>query len=188
MSKITSSICAVIAFLLIIPLASCSKEAPSETTSKAPSKVFGSFSAYDINGASVTDEIFSQAELTLVNIWGSYCSPCIKEMPALAALSEEYRDKNVRIIGILSDASDAAGAQSQQVIDTARDIISKTGAEYTHIIPDTALVTNVLKNIRYIPTTVFVDKDGVQVGKPIVGPKTEEQWKIEIDSRLKEQK
>ena len=42
------------------------------------------FSTTDLEGNTVTNDIFSQADLTVVNFWGTFCNPCINEMPELA--------------------------------------------------------------------------------------------------------
>ena len=64
---------------------------------------FGAFESETLDGEKVTEEIFQQADLTMVNIWATFCGPCIQEMPDLAQLSEEYQDKGVQIIGLIGD-------------------------------------------------------------------------------------
>ena len=49
---------------------------------------------------SVTNDIFSQADLTVVNFWGTFCNPCIDEMPELAKWNEEMPD-NVQMLGVI---------------------------------------------------------------------------------------
>ena len=44
---------------------------------------FPSFRAVDLQGNEVTKEIFAQKKITVVNIWGTFCPPCIGEMPEL---------------------------------------------------------------------------------------------------------
>lgn len=41
---------------------------------------------------SLTTESFSEKKLTVLNIWASWCPPCINELPELEKLDEEYRD------------------------------------------------------------------------------------------------
>ena len=50
------------------------------------------FSTTDLEGNTVTNDIFSQADLTVVNFWGTFCNPCINEMPELAKWNEEMPD------------------------------------------------------------------------------------------------
>ena len=56
---------------------------------KAGEKI--TFTATDLKGAAVTSEIFSKNKVTMLNIWGTFCGPCIREMPDLAKLNEENK-------------------------------------------------------------------------------------------------
>ena len=51
-------------------------------------KVFGSFQAETLTGESVTEAALEESALTMVNIWGTFCGPCISEMPDLGALDQ----------------------------------------------------------------------------------------------------
>ncbi|MBQ4235421.1 MAG: TlpA family protein disulfide reductase, partial [Treponema sp.] len=46
---------------------------------KAGEKI--TFTATDLNGRIVTSEIFEKNKVTMLNIWGTFCGPCIREMP-----------------------------------------------------------------------------------------------------------
>ncbi|MCI6809084.1 MAG: redoxin domain-containing protein, partial [Spirochaetia bacterium] len=68
--------------LMVITFSSITIFAQSKTKTKIE------FSAKDINNKNITSEIFEDAELTMINIWGTFCGPCIKEMPDLAQLNK----------------------------------------------------------------------------------------------------
>ena len=70
---------------------------PSESGS---SRGLENISTLDLYGNPVDSEIFKDYEITIVDVWGTYCSPCIKAMPVLASLHEKYEDKGVNVIGI----------------------------------------------------------------------------------------
>ena len=101
----------------------------------------------------------------MVNIWATYCGPCLNEMPELGELSQEYADKGVQIIGIPIDTIDTYGKPDQAQINTAAELASQTGADYTHILLSEDLANGYLKNVMAVPTTVFVDSDGNVVGQ-----------------------
>ena len=98
-----------------------------DTQVKTGYQVFGEFTSYTQQGEEVSQEIFSQADLTMVNIWGTFCTPCISEMPDLGELAQEYADQGLAIVGIISDVQNAGD-------ETAQEIIDATGADYTHIV------------------------------------------------------
>jgi len=53
-----------------------------------------------------------------------------------------------------------------------------------HILPSESLYNAKLYQVSSIPETIFVDKDGKQVGESYIGSRTKEQWKEIIDGLL----
>lgn len=45
-----------------------------------------------------------RGQVVLLNFWATWCAPCIKEMPLLGAVQEEYEDEGLRVI-VVSDES-----------------------------------------------------------------------------------
>jgi len=155
------------------------EESTAESKKEMGNAVFGEFTSVTQSGEEVTQDIFSGADLNMVNIWGTFCGPCIGEMPDLGELADAYSEKGVAIIGLISDVQEAGN-------ETAQEIIDRTGADYTHIVLSEELYDNFLWQVQVVPTTIFVDKDGVRVGDVIMGAKDKESWIKEIDARLEE--
>lgn len=88
-----------------------------------------SFTATDLNGNTVTESIFSEKDLTVVNIWGTFCGPCVGEMPELGTWAQEMPD-NVQLIGLVIDV---AGEEDTEHRDLAVSIMEKAGADFTQI-------------------------------------------------------
>lgn len=137
------------------------------------------FTTLDIYGSTVTPEIFAEAELTMVNIWGTFCSPCLDEMPYLAEIDAEYADKGFQIVGLVVDVQKNDGTVNEDMAAKARSIAEDTGAVYPHLIPSPLLYGGILKDVQYIPYTVFVDSSGNLVGEAYVGSRSKKEW-IEI--------
>jgi cytochrome c biogenesis protein CcmG/thiol:disulfide interchange protein DsbE len=49
----------------------------------------GSFRLADLRG-----------KVVLVDFWATYCPPCVKQMPQLAALGTRYRDRGLEVVGL----------------------------------------------------------------------------------------
>lgn len=122
------------------------------------------FTAKDLDGNTVTESIFGDKDLTVVNIWGTFCGPCVREMPELGAWAKEMPD-NVQIVGLIIDIN---GDDDTQHRDLAVEITQNAGADFLNIIAN-ADFADVLKGVVGVPTTIFVDKDGNIVGDAIVG-------------------
>ena len=162
-------------------------EASEETDTSADTEPMGPFqffTAEDIEGNEVTHEIFADADLTVINIWGTFCGPCIQEMPDLGELSHEYAEKNVQFVGLVGDAFDQQGKIDSAIVEEAKSIVAQTGADYLHILPMNELLYNVMSQITAFPTTVFVDSEGKQVDYAYLGAADKATWAERIDAAL----
>lgn len=171
----------------LTPVTPSSSQSAGATDTQAPSGVLSTFSAADLDGNTVDQSVLAEHDLTMINVWATYCGPCLHEMPDLGELAKEYSDQGVQFIGIVSDVLDQDGTPSETQLSTAKDIASSTGAAYTHLVPAGDLL-GLLYQIKSVPTTFFVDKDGNQVGQTYVGARTKDSWKQVIDSTLAEVK
>ena len=153
--------------------------ASAETSSDtASSSLLGDFTAVTQSGETVDQTLFAQADVTMINVWTTFCTYCLDEMPALQSLSEEYKDEGFQVVGIVSDV-----AKSDD--ETVQNIIDATGTEYMHIIPSSDLRTGFLKNVQSVPTTFFVDSNGKQIGDPYLGAKDQDAWAKIIEEMLR---
>lgn len=157
-----------------------------ETQTAAPevTLLFGAFKAEDSNGNEVTQEIFAGHKLTMVNIWATFCGPCLREMPELGELDKEYRDQGFQVVGMPTDVIDRAGAIDPEQVALVNEIAEKTGADYPHILPTQELVDAKLGSVTAVPETVFVDENGNQVGESYRGARDKAAWKEIIDGLL----
>lgn len=147
--------------------------------------VLSKFSGTDLDGNAVNEEILKGYKLNMVNVWATFCGPCIDEMPELGELSQQYSDKGVQIVGIVSDVTDSDGSVNEEQLSLAKEIVGSASANYTHIIPGDDLYP-VLYQITSVPTTFFVDENGKQIGQAYVGARDKESWQGIIEQVLEE--
>lgn len=149
-----------------------STDAQSEPTVAAQQaqslKTFPSFTARTINDSTVTDKIFADKKLTVLNIWGTFCPPCIAEMPELGRWVEEMPD-DVQLIGLVCDVR---SDNDSNTIESARKILREANANFINIIPSVEMI-DYLSTVEAVPTTIFIDSEGNIVGEPIIGANVE---------------
>lgn len=121
------------------------------------------FSTTDMDGNKVTNDIFADYDLTVVNFWATYCNPCIDELPELAEWKKELPN-NVNLIGLLVDVDEKGSDQYK----LAEKIIKETGADYQHLIA-TEEFDDLISDLVGVPTTFFVDSTGKIIGEPFAG-------------------
>ncbi len=137
------------------------------------------FKTKTLDGREIDSSIFKDNKLTMINIWATYCGPCIEEMSDIQKLYEEVKDENINVIGLISDTPDADNEE------LAKKILSKKGVKFDNIIPDEKIMNNMLKDISGVPTTFFVDSEGNIIGEFVIGSKNKDGYMKEIQDRLK---
>ncbi len=138
------------------------------------------FEGQDIEGNPVSSDIFSTSRLTMVNVWATYCNPCLSEMPELGELAGEYDSETFQIIGIISDALEGG---DQKAIDLAADLIEQTGADYPHLLLNASIYHALLTDVSAVPTTFFIDSSGTIVDVAI-GAMDKSAWEEKINGLL----
>ncbi len=145
---------------------------------------FNSFSAVDLYGKYLDETFFANKKLTMINVWATFCGPCLREMPDLGELSENYASQDVQVAGIVLDTLDSNGNVDQSQVEYARTIVDKTKASYTHLLPSIDLLRAGVAGIYSVPTTFFVDRNGSIVGETYVGSRGKEEWSTIINNVL----
>jgi len=150
----------VSAVILLLAVTSCggdgaSPEAALATTAQAtPSGrletpfALAPFTAVDLDGRDVSPATW-RGRVVVINVWATWCAPCRREIPALVALQDKYRDR-VLVIGLLQD----------NVTDAfARQFAASVKVNYP-IVRSTFEVESQFPPVLALPATFIVDKTG----------------------------
>jgi len=154
-------------------------ESPAaEALEKIPGTIL--FESIDLEGNTVNSEVFANSKLTMVNVWATYCSPCLSEMPELGELAGEYAPEDFQVIGVVSDVMEGA---AQEDLDYVASLVSQTGADYIHLLLNESIYNAMLAEVAVVPTTFFFDENGTLL-ETVVGAKKKSDWKEKIDGFL----
>ena len=137
--------------------------APQEWEGFAEDTVL-SFETEDIDGNPVkSEELFAKNKVTMINLWGTYCGPCIVEMPELEKLSQDFASKGGGVVGVVVDVP----VGNDKFLENAHTIVKETGVTY----PNLRAWDGYDKILEHqgTPTTYFVDSNGKLIGTPILG-------------------
>lgn len=114
----------------------------------------------------------------LVNLWATWCKPCVEEFPELLRIREEYKDNSLEVVLISLDFGDDASERTT-------GFLKKMNVDF-----DT--YSNAFKSdedlINYfdmkwnggIPATFIYDKDG-KLSSSMIGKRTYEDFKKEVE-------
>lgn len=85
----------------------------------------------------------------VLNFWGSWCTPCVKEMPALQAQWEKWKDKDVVVVGINVGEDQMTVENFVKQVDIDFPILMDTGRDAVRSY-----------GISPLPTTFFINAKG----------------------------
>ena len=120
-----------------------------------------SFETTDLDGNPVrSEDIFKDHEVTMVNLWGTWCHNCIDEMTELGEMAERLAEKNVALVGICHDANDE--------FDKCLEILKEHNVTYLNLMPFEDL-DEVLGWNGSLPTSYFFDSNGTLMCQPFRG-------------------
>ena len=101
-----------------------------------------------------------RGRMVLLNLWATWCAPCIREMPTLDRLQAELGGPGFEVIVLSIDVGG---------LPAVKDFYRRLGLKALGIYADrTARATRAL-GITGIPTTLLVDRKGREVGR-VAGP------------------
>ena len=124
-----------------------------------------SFETTDLDGNPVkSEELFQQNEITMLNIWATWCGPCIAELEFLGELDGRLKDLNSSVVGILYDGDD------EGAVDAGKALLAENDAENLNLMPPKGL--DEMVRIGGVPTSLLVDQSGT-VLVCIVGANTD---------------
>lgn len=99
-----------------------------------------------------------RGKVVLVNLWATWCPPCIEELPVLDQLVADYEAKGLVVLGV-------AGDEDTQAV---RDFLAKSPVKFEVLLdPNGAIGTQY--GITGYPETFFVDRQG-RLRDKIIGP------------------
>ena len=144
----------------------------------------GEFSMQEIGGEVYTQEMFADYDVTMVNIFTTWCTPCINEIPDLEKLRNEMADQGVNVVGIVLDAIDNYGNVDGGAVEKAGILADQTGVTYPFLIPDDTFLNGRLYGIEAVPETFFVNREGAVIGESYTGSRSLEEWKAIVEEKL----
>lgn len=157
---------------------------PQETSNAGDSTNVGKFETKGVDGKDYTEKVFSDYDLTLVNVFTTWCSPCVNEIPELEKLYEEMKEKGVGVVGVVLDTVGDDAKQNEDTVKKAGVLQEKTKASYPFLIPDSTMMNGRLNGISAFPETFFVDKEGNIVGETYSGSHSLDEWKEIVEKEL----
>ncbi len=98
----------------------------------------------------------SETKVTVVNLWATWCAPCVKEMPELVQFAKKYSSRGVRLVLVTAD--DAEDRKKAATFLTKEGIDFQ--AYYLAEAPDEFMQPFIKNWSSVVPTTVLFNRQG----------------------------
>ena len=152
----------------------------SSTNEKIPAPQAG-FLAPDFELKSLSGETVNLSDLqghaVLVNLWATWCPPCREEMPTLEKMYNEYKQQGFVVLGVNMTKQDDAQA--------VKPFVEKYRLTFPILLDEAGTAGNAYQ-MKSLPSSFFIDRQGIITEVVIGGPMTEALLRTRIEQILQQ--
>jgi thiol-disulfide isomerase/thioredoxin len=116
-----------------------------------------------------------RGRVVMVNLWATWCPPCVAEMPAIERVYARYNDAGFTVL--------AVNAAYQDDEATARAFAAERNLSFPILLDHEGLAAS-LYRLRALPTSIFIDRDGIIRAIVYGGPMSESAIEIRVKQLL----
>ena len=117
------------------------------------------FTLPDLGGKMVSLADY-KGKVVLLNIWATWCPPCVEEMPSMEKLHQELKSEGFEILAVSLDVSGAKAVLP---------FMKKHKLSFTALTDTKGAIKSLYQTIG-VPESFIIDKDGIIVEK-VIGPR-----------------
>jgi len=156
----------VIAICSVTLMAGCTKDRSWKVGERAPE-----ISVLDLKDQTVKLSDF-RGQVVVLRFWATGCQACVAGMPVLDRFSRRYRERGLALL--------AVNMANQKALVEA----FAKGLKLSYpVLLDPALIAAKKYGVRSVPTTYFIDKNGIAV-KAVIGEVTQELFEKSVDALM----
>jgi cytochrome c biogenesis protein CcmG/thiol:disulfide interchange protein DsbE len=169
MVRITNAMVLIAVLVSLLIAAGCSEDAVTDGV-PAPGRPAPDFQLEGLDGQTVSLSDL-QGRPVMINFWATWCGPCRMEMPFIQEVLNDPEWSEIELVILAVNLGESPAA--------ARQFMEDNGLTFS-VILDTEGEVAKRYNVSAIPTTYFVDKNGI-IGDVKIGTfrsKAEIDWKL----------
>lgn len=100
-----------------------------------------------------------RGKVVLLNIWATWCPPCVKEMPSMQKVYEEHGDRGLEIVAVAVDDQPGVRQPDGRIEGLVSDFVERYGLTFPVVVDPTG-DTERRFDTEYLPTTFLIDREG----------------------------
>ena len=119
-----------------------------------PGELSPAFNNYENHAGGTTSLSDLKGKYVYIDVWATWCGPCVREIPALKALEQKFHDKNIEFVSISIDVEKNYNKWKNMI--TARDLRG------VQLLADKGWQSSFVKDygIKGIPRFILLDPEG----------------------------
>ena len=117
-----------------------------------------------------------RGKAVLVNLWATWCPPCRTEMPTLEKVYQEYQSQGLVVLGVNFTIED----EPPQIVP----FVKEYNITFPILLDVNGEVSN-LYELRALPTSFFIGRDGVIKEVVVGGPMSETLLRTNVEEIIK---
>lgn len=100
-----------------------------------------------------------RGKVVLLNIWATWCPPCVKEMPSMQQVYEQHGDRGLEILAVAVDDQPGVRQADGRIEGLVSDFVERYGLTFPVVVDPTG-ETERRFDTEYLPTTFLIDRQG----------------------------
>jgi len=113
----------------------------------------------DFKGGTKSLDSF-KGKYVYIDVWATWCGPCIREIPSLKALEKEYHNKNIQFVSISTDESRRSGGSWEAAEKKWRDFVKDKQLSGVQLWAGQDFSFQQAYQITGIPRFILIDTEG----------------------------
>lgn len=100
-----------------------------------------------------------RGRVVLLNVWATWCGPCIWEMPAMERAYREFRERGFEVVAVNVDLLTDDANRNALVAANVRDYVNELGLTFT-VLRDPRGAVERAYGVDRLPTSFLIDREG----------------------------
>lgn len=158
---VTATVAALVVVLSALIWINRDQFTPLDIGSRAPD-----YQARSLGGDTVSLSSFA-GDVVVLNVWATWCRPCVIEMPALQRLHEELGDQGLRVVAVSVDAPQGVVGPFGEPGGDVIEFVENLGLTFT-VLHDPSGGIESRYQVNGLPTTYVIDREG-RIQRKVLG-------------------
>ncbi len=133
---------------------------------------------WEEDGKTYSFSEYTKNKVVFINFWGTWCPPCKREIPDIISLYNDYKNKDVVVVGIALERDPSTAVQK------VKDYAEKNGINYINFADTRQELAMAYGGIQAVPTTFIVDKSGT-ITETIIGMRDRTYFENSVKNAMK---